>query len=185
MQLPAGAVSGRERWTLSSRFKVRTALEILSPPAWPLFFAPGTRFWVGQPWTVSWHQAVRRSVLQGWASLCWAVGLQGAAGSLPSGLWEVGALSLRGHGLWVGGISPSHPPSSWAGCNWSQPTPLSPRRPLHHQKEWCQGLSALPTARSWTSSLRTGRRRVSVFPPPSVVALMTAELVITLGRGLY
>lgn len=59
------------------------------------------------------------------------------------------------------------------------------RRSSAHQKEWCQGLSALPTARSWTSSLRTGRRRVSVFPPPSVVALMTAELVITLGRGLY
>ena len=100
MQLPAGAVSSTERWTRLSRFKVRTAVQNLSPPAWHLLFAPGTHFWVGQPWTVSWHQAARRSILQGWASLCWAVGLQGATGPLPSGLWEMGVLLLRGHGLW-------------------------------------------------------------------------------------
>lgn len=72
--------------------------------------------------------------MQGWASLCWAVGLQGAAGSLPSGLWEMGGLLLRGHGLWGVDLVPS-PPSLWAGYNWSQPTPLSPHHPLHHQKD--------------------------------------------------
>lgn len=61
----------------------------------------------------------------------------GAAGGywvLPSGLWEMGVLLLRGHGLWGVDLVLS-PLSLWAGCNWFQPTPLSPHHPLHHQKD--------------------------------------------------
>lgn len=131
-----GAVSCRGRWTLLSGFKVRAALEILSPPTLPLLSAPVTHFWVGQPRTASGRQAARKSVRRGWAFLGRAVGLAGGLMTLQvlsskiftSGLWKSGVLWLRGYGLQAGAfsimallgeISHSPPPWSWADPNGS------------------------------------------------------------------
>lgn len=108
MQLPAGAVSGRERWTLLSRFKVRTALEILSPPAWPLFFAPGTRIW----WASHGQSAGTRQ----------RGGVSCRAGPRSAGRWGCRGLLdlyLRVCGKWV--------PSCYedTACGWGESLPLT------------------------------------------------------------